>query len=109
MYFFWDIDVFSEIWYTDNGHVWYPMTLIRITISGLIGMLYLVYMCFAACAVHYYRRENKGKGEGRTKRGSKRLEDGVELGNVAHDEDRKTKDVDDRVDSAEFGQGSGKV
>jgi hypothetical protein len=110
MYFFWDLNIFEDIWYTDENHVWYPLALCRIAVSGLIGLLYLVYMSFAARAVEYYRREKMGKGKGRTKRGSERLEDGVELGNVGDGEGSKAKDsVDNRVDSGEYGVLSGKV
>lgn len=109
MYFFWDLNVFSEEWYTDNGRAWFPLAVCRITVSGFLGLLYLVYMSFAARAVEHYRREKKGKGRGRTKRGSERLEGGVELGNVVDNESSNAKDVDDRVDSGEFGAGIGKV
>jgi hypothetical protein len=109
MYFFYDLDIFSEIWYTDKGHVWYPLVLCRITVSGTIGLVYLVYMSFAARSVELYRREKISKGAGRTKRGSERLDEGVELGIVGNDSHSKAKNVDERVDSGEFGDSNGKV
>jgi hypothetical protein len=102
MYFFDDLDLFSDIGYTDNGHVWFSMAIGRMVVSGLLGLLYMVYMSFAARAVDLYRRENRSKGIGRTKRGSERLEEGVELervGSVGNGDPRKDNDIDDRADS----------
>jgi len=72
---FWSIEVSIE-----SG--WIVLTIMEMTVAGLIALLYLVYMCFAAPAVHYVRLEK----EGRIKRGEfgrgDRLdddEDGVEL------------------------------
>jgi hypothetical protein len=103
MYFFYDLDVFSETWYTDDGHVWFPVAICRIVVSGLLGFLYITYMSFAARAVDHYRREKTFKGAGRTKRGSDRLEEGVELGSVGDDDHSKVKDVDGRADSKDLG------
>jgi hypothetical protein len=77
---FQDYDVFSEDGYTDGmSTAWLSMGIARCSVAGLIGLAYLIYMCFAAPAVHYVRLEKKGRvGK---KRGSEELSgEDVELG-----------------------------
>jgi hypothetical protein len=101
MYLFLDMDLFDEGYYTDIDNIWFAFNMTRTACAALIGLLYLIYMCFAAPAVHYLRLEKKGKGRGRTKRGSERIDDGVELGNLDDEAGRK-KAEEGRVDSGEF-------
>jgi hypothetical protein len=90
LFLFSDYTVFGLEDYGVYSMAWVIISGFRCVIAGLIALLYLIYMCFAAPAVHFARLEKK-KRVGKM-RGSERL-DGDEVQLTPYD----------------YGNGDGKV
>ena len=109
MTLFADMAFFSEVSYQNEGHVWDTLAILRCCIAASMGGFWLVYLGFAARAVHLLRLEKERRGS--AKRGSERLEGErageleleLELGKMSARDGKETKEGDERVDSVDLG------